>query len=351
MDQERFLQALLMTASPSGKEDEARILLNRYLSPVADRFYTDVLGNSFAVINEDAPFKVMVTAHQDEIGAQVTRIDEHGFLSIRSVGGPAYLRLVGCPMEVITAAGRHVPAYLLNTETENLGDKSFEDARLFLDIGAKDKADAERLVAVGDYVVSAPNFRRLEGGRIVSKALDDKIGVYMAAEAFRGLAGKVRRDVGVYFVGAVQEELGSRGAKVAVDAIKPDVAFAIDVSHVSDHPAAHARKHDLELGKGIAIYRNANNTPAVLDRMLAAAKRAKIDVQLTPHYQAVSWTDASVLQVARGGVATVLLGVPNRYMHSQAEMVDMHDVEAGVRLLVETIGALDPTDSFLPPIE
>ena len=351
MNSEDFLEELLRCASPSGQEDEARFLLKRYLSPCAERFYTDILGSSYAVLNEKAPFRVLITGHQDEVAAQIVRIDEQGFLYCRNSGFPAWQRLAGCMMEVITRRGEHIPAVVLNRETEHLTDQSFQAGKMYLDIGAADRASAEKLVSVGDYIVSAPNFRRLADGRIVSKALDDKLGVYLAAETFRRLAEHPPRGIGICFVGASQEELGSRGARSAAYALNPAVAIAVDVSHATDFPGADRNRPEFVLGKGIGIYRNANNTPALLERMLAVAERKKIDFQLTPHYAAVSSTDASVFQITRGGMACALLGIPNRYMHSQVEMADLHDVESGIELLTETIRTFRPSDSFLPPLE
>lgn len=354
MNAKDFLKELLHCASPAGKEDEARFLLNRFLSPCADRFYTDVLGNSYAVLNEKAKYKIMITGHQDEIAAQIIRIDDRGYLYFRNSGFPFYHRWAGGKVEVITHDGRHVPGVIINQPTKPLSDETFNVKNMFVDIGVDSREEAEKLVSIGDYIVTAPNYQILNGTRLVSKALDDKIGVYICAEAFRRIAesGKLPKDIGLYFVGAVQEELGSRGAKTAAYAIQPNVAFAVDVSNVSDSPGADAKElPEFGLGKGIGIYRNANNTPALLDRMLDIAKKKKIQVQFTPHYLAVSWTDASVLQVNQGGCATALLGVPNRYMHAQTEMSDLNDAEAGVRLLVETILAINSKDTFLPPVE
>lgn len=351
MKNTEFLRKLLTCASPAGYELEARKLLNSYLSGRVDRFYTDVVGNSIAVINEKAPYKVMITGHQDEIGMQVTHINDEGFLYFRNNGGPNYSLWSGCELEIITQDGRHVPAILMNKKSPSgLCDKDFEPDAMWLDIGAKGKKAAEKLVSIGDYVVSRPNFKFLDGTRFISKALDDKIGVYVAAEAFLKIAA-AKPKIGVYFVGAVQEEVGSRGGKVAAQAIKPNVGFAIDVTHASDVPEGNVKHGGLvKLGEGAGIFRNANNTEALLQRMLKVAKAKKIKHQLLPHYQSVSWTDASVLQVVEGGVATALVGIPNRYMHSQVEMCDMVDVESAINIIAETVLTFKPTDKWLPEI-
>ena len=351
MNSEDFLEELLLCASPSGQEDEARFLLKRHLSPFAERFYTDILGSSYAVLNEKAPFRVLITGHQDEVAAQIVRIDEQGFLYCRNSGFPAWQRLAGCMMEVINRRGEHIPAVVLNRETEHLSDQSFQAGKMYLDIGAADRASAEKLVSVGDYIVSAPNFRRLADGRIVSKALDDKLGVYLAAETFRRLAEHPPRGIGICFVGASQEELGSRGARSAAYALNPAVAIAVDVSHATDFPGADRTRPEFVLGKGIGIYRNANNTPALLERMLAVAERKKIDFQLTPHYAAVSSTDASVFQITRGGIPTGLVSIPLRYMHTPTEVAALSDLDNTVKLVTRFVLDMDADACFVPGFE
>lgn len=357
MKKDEFLKAILNAASPAGKEDEVRFILNKYLAEKADRFYTDVFGSSYAVINEDAPFKVMITGHQDEIGFQITHIDDNGFLYLRMNGYPDLRRWSGSEVEVITNDGRHVPGILLNewTDETSASDSKntvFSISKMYVDLGVNSRKEALKLVSVGDYVVTRPNMKYLAGKRLVSKALDDKIGVYVAAEAFLAIAAKKPKNIGVYFVGASQEEVGSRGGRVAVQAIKPSVGFAVDVTRVSDFPGGSCRDvSDVSLGNGVAVFRNANNTPKLLDRILKVANTKKITHQLSPHYQSVSWTDASVIQVTDGGIATALFGIPNRYMHAQVEMVDMNDVDAAIKLIAETVLSFKPNEDFLPSVK
>ncbi|OGV56126.1 MAG: hypothetical protein A2X49_14560 [Lentisphaerae bacterium GWF2_52_8] len=343
---ETFLEKLLSCASPSGFEDEAHDLFREYLAPYAGRCWGDVMGNAYAVLNEKSPFKVMITGHADEIGLQITQIDENGFLRFRSIGAPRYSAWIGIEIEILGAKGK-VPGVIAKKDQEapKTGD-SYEPGSLWVDIGAKDKAAAAKLVQVGDYAVTRPNFKFLDGGRFVSKALDDKIGVYIVAEVIKELSRK-KPKVAVYGVAATQEESGSRGARVATEAIKPDVGFAVDVWGANDTPEAKCTDGgEAKLGNGPGIFRNPNNTRALVDRMINVAKKANIPYQLAPHYQAVSWTDASVIQVSGSGVATALIGIPNRYMHYQTEICDIADVNNAVKLISETILSMSSKEKF-----
>ncbi|HBC89502.1 MAG TPA: hydrolase [Lentisphaeria bacterium] len=341
-----FLEKLLFCASPSGFEDEAHDLFREYLAPFSERTWGDVIGNAYSVINEKAPFKVMIVGHADEIGLQITQIDENGFLRFRSIGAPNYAAWIGIEVEILGAKGK-VPGVIAKKgqEAPKSGD-TYEASALWIDIGAKDKAAAAKLVEVGDYAVTRPNFKFLDGGRFVSKALDDKIGVYVVAEVMRELSRR-KPKVAVYGVAATQEESGSRGAKVAAEAIRPDAGFVIDVWGANDTPEAKLSDGgEAKLGKGPGIFKNPNNTRLLVDRMRTVAARENIPYQLAPHYQPVSWTDASVLQVAGNGVATALIGIPNRYMHYQTEICDIADVDSAVKLIVETIMSMSGKDRF-----
>ncbi len=341
-----FLERLLSCASPSGFEDEAHNLFREYLAPFAERTWGDVIGNAYAVINERSPFKVMITGHADEIGLQITHIDENGFLRFRSIGGPNYAAWIGVEVEILGQNGK-VPGVIAKKREEipKSGD-TYEPSALWVDIGARDRKSASRLVGIGDYAVTRPNFKFLADGRFVSKALDDKIGVYVVAEAMKALSRR-KPKVAVYGVAAAQEESGSRGARVAAEAIRPDVGFAVDVWGTNDTPdAKQFVDGEAKLGKGPGIFRNPNNTRALVDRIIEVARKKKIPYQLTPHNLPVSYTDASVLQVSGRGVATALVGIPNRYMHYQTEICDIADVDNAVRLLVETISGISEKDRF-----
>ena len=222
---------------------------------------------------------------------------------------------------------------------------------LWIDIGAADKEAAEKLVQVGDPVAFSRNFEMLSDTCIHSKSLDDKIGAFVIAEAFRQLS-KRKIKVGVACVGTVQEELGLRGAITGAFGVNPNAAIAVDVGFATDVPGIKPELlGDIKLGAGAELQRNADNNPPLLNRILKAAAKKKIPYQMTTGHRATGGTDTAAIQMTRGGVATALISIPNRYMHTPAEICDLRDVESAVALIVETIASLTGKETFIPGID
>ena len=234
----KFLEELLMTCGPSGFEFEQAKVYRDYLKPFAHDIRTDVLGNTIARLNPDAKFQFMLSGHYDEIGFQVVSIMPQGLISFRSVGGIDPLTLPGTGVEILTEKG-HIPGVIgrkpihLQTPDERTAVPKIED--LWIDIGAADADAAAKLVQVGDPVAFARNFEMLSDTVVHSKSLDDKIGAFVIAEAFRQLA-KRKIKVGVACVGTVQEELGLRGAITGAFGVNPNAAIAVDVGFATDVP-------------------------------------------------------------------------------------------------------------------
>ncbi|MCI5778420.1 MAG: M42 family metallopeptidase [Lentisphaeria bacterium] len=345
-----FLETLMRTASPSGYEAEAARTFRDYLSDCCD-VRCDVMGNTIAALNPDAPMRVMIDGHYDEIGFQIVYISDEGLLYFRNNGGIDKLNVPSSEVDILTARGRvpgvigKKPIHLLSTDERN---KAVELKEMWIDIGAEDREEAEKLVSVGDPVVMRSNFRMLNANRFISKGTDDKIGAFIVAETMRTLA-KRKLNVAVFGVGAVQEEVGLRGASASSFAVAPQVGFAIDVGFATDLPDVPKKQYgDIALGKGPALNRSCDNN-IVLGQMLRdTAKAKKIPYQESVSHRATGGTDAATIQLVRGGVATALLSIPNRYMHSQVEMCDLRDAFAAVQLLTETIAAFRGDESFLP---
>ena len=348
----KFLEELLMTCGPSGFEFEQAKVYRDYLKPFAHDIRTDVLGNTIARLNPDAEFQFMLSGHYDEIGFQVVNIMPNGLLSFRPVGGIDPLTLPGSSVEILTDEG-HVPGVIgrkpihLQTPEERKAVPKIED--LWIDIGAGSKAHATVMnVQVGDPVVFARNFEMLSDTVIHSKSLDDKIGAFVIAEAFRRLS-KRKIKVGVACVGTVQEELGLRGAITGAFGVNPNAAIAVDVGFATDVPGIKPELlGEINLGGGAELQRNADNNPALLSRILNIAQKKKIPYQVTPGHRATGGTDTAAIQMTRGGVATALISIPNRYMHTPAEICDLDDVESAIRLIVETIASLTGEETFIP---
>lgn len=350
-DSMMFLENLLNSSGPSGFEIETAKIYREYTAKFADRVYTDVMGNSIAVLNEKAELKVMLAGHYDEIGFQVVYISDEGYIYFRNVGGIDRLTVPGTEIEILTNKGRipgvigKKPIHLVKEKERDTVPK-LED--LWIDIGAENKKEASNIVSIGDPIAVRSNYKRLGKNKIMSKGMDDKIGAFVAAETLRELSAK-KISCAVYAVGTVQEELGLRGATPSAFGIDPHVGFAIDVGFATDVPDIPKKESgDLKLGKGPALSRNADNNPVLLKKLTDVAKKKKIKYQVKAGFRASGGTDTSTIQLTRSGVATALISIPNRYMHTPVEICDIRDVEGAIKLLAETIATLKPGESFVP---
>ena len=348
----QFLEELLNTSSPSGFEEEIASCYKKYLAPFADRVYNDVTGNTFGVLNEKSDFKVMLAGHYDEIGLQITYISDEGLLYFRNVGGIDKLTMPGIEVDIITENHGKISGIIgkkpIHMLTPQERDKAMELKELWIDIGANDKKDAEKLITIGDPVSFKANYARMGKYRIKSKGMDDKIGAFVIAEAFRELS-KRELNIGLYCVGTVQEELGLRGATTSAFGIQPNVGIAVDVGFATDTPDMDKKVlGESKMGGGPLLARNADNNP-ILGRLLRkTAKKNKIAIQEKAGYRASGGTDTAQIQMTGSGVATALISIPNRYMHTPVEICDIRDIEGAIKLIVETVASLKPNDSFIP---
>ncbi|MFZ2657376.1 MAG: M42 family metallopeptidase [Victivallales bacterium] len=349
-----FLEQLMKCSGPSGFEIETAAVFRKYLSQFAGKVYTDVTGNTIGILNEKSDFKVMLAGHYDEIGFQVVHIADEGLLYIRNVGGIDKLTVPGTEVELLTEKGRvhgvigKKPIHLTEEKDRS---QAIEIKNLWVDIGVENKKEAEKIVRVGDPVAVKSNFTRMGKNRIVSKGMDDKIGAFVVAETLRELSTR-KINVAVYGVGTVQEELGLRGATTSAFGIAPNVGFAIDVGFATDTPDIEKKTlGSVSLGKGPILCRSADDNPVLSKILRATAKKKNIKYQDKAGYRASGGTDTAIIQLTRGGVATSLVSIPNRYMHTPVEMCDLRDVEAAIKLLVETILTLKPGQTFIPGID
>ncbi len=345
-----FFQKALNTPSPSGYESPLQHVVRQYVGPFADQVQTDVHGNLMAVRNPGAPRRLMLAGHCDQIGLIVQYIDAEGFLDIQSIGGWDVQMLVGQRMIVWTDAGP-IPAVIgrkpihLLTEDERKQVPKMKD--LWLDIGAAKKEEAEKLVRVGDAVTVELVYRDLRNGRAASPAMDDKCGLWVVMEALRRIDPK-KLKWAVYAVSTVQEEVGLRGARTSAFGIDPQVGVAVDVTHATDCPTIEKKEEgDVRLGKGPVIYRGPNMNPKVVQRLIQAADQHQIPYQLGASGRATP-TDANSIQVNRSGVATALVSIPNRYMHSPVEMISLDDIDHAADLLARFVEDLPADAGFVP---
>lgn len=325
-----FLKSLLNTMSVTSQEQAAQRVWRDRAARFADRVESDAYGNVYAWINEGGSPKIMVTGHADEIGFMVQHISEEGFVWLTGVGGvdPALVR--GQRMIVQTRQGPvrgvtgtlapHMQDREVKPEAPKLHD-------CFLDIGARDREEAAKLVRVGDVVTFADGFEILRGDLAVARGCDNRIGIFAAAETLRLLCGEKKLEACVVAVSTVQEEIGLRGAAMAGYRVHPDAALVADVGQATDIPGVNQKRWgDVRLGKGPTLGIGSANHPVLFERLEATARKRKIPVQYSTDPRATG-TDADAIFVQRGGIPTVSLGLPNRYMHSPVEVIHLGDLE------------------------
>ena len=293
----------------------------------------------------------MLAGHIDEIGLMISSIDDKGFLFFVPIGGHDPVILVGQRVHVHGAQGPILgvlgrrPAHFMRGEDRK---EAVEIKDLWIDIGAADKAETEKLVRIGDPVTFAVGLERLRGDLLVAKAFDNRFGAYVAAEAARAVAtGPL--EAAVYAVATSQEEVGYRGAKASAERIKPDVAIAIDVGFALDHPGVEderKRRGSMTIGQGPQISRGGNVNPVVFDLLVRTANEEGIPYQIDPT-PGESGTDGWAIQVAHQGVATGVLSVSLRYMHTPVEVLSTKDVDQTVALLAGFIRRLTSATSFI----
>jgi len=220
---------------------------------------------------------------------------------------------------------------------------------IWIDIGAKDGKEARKLVRIGDPITYDANFEILRGNLAVSRGFDNKMGAYVVAETLRSVSQSKRKSkASLYAVATVQEEIGLRGARTSTYGVDPQVGIALDVTHATDHPGMDKRKlGEVKLGEGPVITRGANINPAVFDLLIKVAKKNKIPHQIDAAAGGTG-TDANAMQVSRSGVATGLVSVPERYMHTPVEVLSLTDLDNTVKLLTEFVLAVDEKTNFIP---
>lgn len=345
-----FLKRLLATVSPSGYEDEAAQVWADEARTFADEVRSDTQGNVIAVVNKGGKPRVMLAGHMDEIGFMITHIDDQGFLYFGQIGGWDPQIVQGQRVWIRTKNGKipgvigKKPIHLIKEEDRNRVTKIEE---LWIDIGAKDKAEAEKLVRIGDPAVIDYGFLELRNGLVVSRGFDDKAGAFVVLEAARMLA-KLKPKAEVYAVATVQEEVGLRGAHTSAYGIDPLVGIAVDVGFATDFPTMaeeQKRVGAAKVGHGPMIGRGPTYNHKVVELLIETAQEHKIPYQLNGEPRGMG-TDAYAMQMTRAGIAAGLVSVPNRYMHSPCELVSLSDLENAYQLIAYTVAQIDEKMSF-----
>ena len=332
-----FLKTLLETPSPSGFETRGQKVWMDYVRPFADEVHSDAYGNCFAVLNPKGSPTVLFAGHSDEIGFMISNINDDGFVYFQTIGGsdPGLAR---GQRVVIHGRNGPVPGVIgqlaIHLQEPEDRKKVPDFHNMFIDIGAKSRAEAAEKVRVGDPITYDVGVLPLLNGRIAARACDNRIGTFAAAEALR-LAAQHRAQLKarVIAVSTIQEENGLYGATMAGYSAAPDVALVVDVTHATDIPPCNKNRNgDVRVGAGPVISIGSANHPVVNARLEKVAKREHIALQFEANPRATG-TDADAIFRQRGGIATTSIGLPNRYMHSPVEVVDPADLEKIAQLL------------------
>lgn len=339
------MKELSLAPGVSGSEDEIAQIIERELKDVADKIERDSMGNIIATKKGEkkAP-SVMLASHMDEIGLMVRYIDDNGFIKFSNIGGINDQMLMNQTVTIHSSISEAIvgvigskPPHVTKAEERNKVVKS-ED--MFIDIGAKDKEDAEKMVCIGDKMTFNSSFEVYPNNLIMGKALDNRVGCYVMMEVLK----RVNTRATVYGVGTVQEEVGLKGAKTSAFKLNPDLAIALDVTLSGDYPGIKLEEAPVVIGKGPAIVladasgRGILTQQSVKDLLIKAGDENEIPYQL--EVSDGGTTDGTAIHLTREGIPTGVLSVPTRYIHTPVSVCSMDDIECTIQLITNAINSL-----------
>lgn len=346
----KFLEKYLNNASPTGFESEGQKIWLDYIKPYIDDYFVDTYGSVVGIVNPEAEYKVVIEAHADEISWFVHYIDDKGFIYVKRNGGsdhqiaPSKRVIIHTEKGPVNAVFGWPAIHTRKSEKETNPKVS----NIFLDCGARSKQEVEDMgVHVGCVITYPDEFMILNKDHLVGRALDNRMGGFMIAEVARLLKeNKVKLPFGLYIVNAVQEEIGLRGAQMVVEQIRPNVAIVTDVCHDTNTPMIDKLEQgDFKSGDGPVL----TYAPAVQNNLLKlvfdAAKEGEIPFQRMASSRATG-TDTDAFAFGAGGVASALISLPLRYMHTTVEMVHKNDVENVIRLIYHTLQKIEDQHDF-----
>ena len=315
-----LLKELCEAFGPSGRENHVRDIIIREADKLGFESETDALGN-LIVHKPGTKKKIMLASHMDEIGVVATFIDKNGFIRFSNIGGLYVKRLLN--RRVVFENGIEG---VIDTEADN---KELKMSKMFIDIGSKNKEEAEKYVSVGDMAVFIGEYKE-QNGYVISKALDNRSGCYVMLEVMK----KVKSDNDLYFVFTSQEEVGLRGAKASAYSVNPEIALSIDVTDTGDTPGCDVMAVELSKGACVKVMdRSIISHPDIRTALIETAKNNNIDYQL--EVLTDGGTDGGVIHTTKDGVKTGGISIPTRYIHSPSEMVSMKDIFDSINLLVK----------------
>ena len=345
-----FLESYLNNAAPTGYEWDGQKLWMDYLKPYVDEFITDTYGTAVAVINPEAKYKVVIEGHADEISWYVNYIADNGLIYVIRNGGSDHQIAPSKIVNVHTKSG--IVKGVFGWPAIHTRNKAKEEApkpdNIFIDIGAKDKEEVEKMgVHVGCVITYPDTFHILNDDKCVCRAIDNRAGGFMIAEVARLLhENKKKLPFGLYITNSVQEEIGLRGAQMIAERIKPNVAIVTDVTHDTTTPMIDMKKQGhAEIGKGPVVAYAPAVQQKLRDRITETAEKKEIPFQRAALSRATG-TDTDAFAYSGSGVASALISLPLRYMHTTVEMVHREDVENVIKLIYETLLTIEDGETF-----
>ena len=345
-----FLEKYLNNAAPTGYEWDGQKLWMNYIKPYVNEFITDTYGTAVGVINPKAKYKVVIEGHADEISWYVNYITDNGLLYVIRNGGSDHQIAPSKIVNIHTKNG--IVKGVFGWPAIHTRNRAKEEPpkldNIFIDIGCKTKDDVEKMgVHVGCVITYPDEFHILNKDNFVCRALDNRMGGFMIAEVARLLhENKNKLPFGLYLTNSVQEEIGLRGAEMITQTIKPNVAIVTDVTHDTTTPMIEKKKEGhIEMGKGPVIAYAPAVQQKLRDLITDTAVEKKIPFQRSALSRATG-TDTDAFAYSNGGVASALISLPLRYMHTTVEMVHRDDVENVIRIIYETLLKIKEGDSF-----
>ncbi len=350
MEKKEFLEKYLNATSPTGLETEGQKIWLDYIKPYVDETYTDIYGTAVGVINPGQKYKVVIEAHADEIGWTVSHIDSKGFIRVVRNGGSDHHIAPGTPVQILGEKGivkGHFGWLAIHERKGGKAELTPKVENLFIDVEASSKDEVEEMgIYVGTPLVYDTKFVE-RNGRYISRALDNRIGGYMIAQVAKKLSdNNIKLPYSLYIVNAVQEEIGLVGAHMIATSIKPNVAIITDVCHDTSTPLMDPiSAGDTKCGSGAVIFRGADIQLNLYKQILDVAQKNKIKFQRGT-YNGNSGTDTGAFYKANGGVASQLISLPLKYMHTTVETVDKKDVKSVIKLIYKSLLSIENGQDF-----
>jgi putative aminopeptidase FrvX len=349
-ESKKFLEAYLNNASPTGFEKPGQEIWLNYVRPYIDDYITDVYGSVAGIVNPGQPYKVVIEAHADEISWFVNYITEDGYLYVTRNGGSDYMIAPSKRVNIFTEKGivKGIFGWPAIHVREPGKEPVTNQDNVFIDIGCSKREEVEQLgVHVGSVAVFDDEMMILNDQYIVGRALDNRIGGFMIAEVVRRIAEKKKKlPFSLYIVNAVQEEIGLRGAEMISRKIRPDVAICTDVTHDTHAPLYNKKRSgDIKCGRGPVLTYGPAVQNNLLKHVIAAAEKAEISFQRAAVSRSTG-TDTDSFAYSSEGVASALISLPLKYMHTTVETVSVADVSAVIDLLYESVINLEANQDF-----